>query len=513
MPLEVSRRQFFRTAGGATLLAIAPSLSALSAAAPEIARPDASLPLFTALPYVQPGAGSALTPGQDGKVIAWQTTVVPANFTLEYGPTEKLGHTAPIEHTQRWSGDTDDGEGRFNYAATLGGLALNKAHFYRLRSAGRTIAEGRFLTRKPRGQKMRFVAFGDNSYGDISDRAIAYQTYLAKPDFVMNSGDNVYDGGLDNEYARYFFPVYNADVAGPRIGAPLLRSTPFYTVIANHDVHDKDPAKHPVADFDKDPDSLAYFTAMHLPLNGPRQLPHPTPTLAATGAGQEYFQQFQTSAGPRFPRMANYSFDAGDAHFLCLDANIYVDPTQAALQAWIAQDLANTDARWKFVTYHHPAFNVGDDHYQEQHMRSLSPLFEQHGVDMVFSGHEHTYQRTRPLHFEPTDLGGATNINSKKRLVPGQFKIDRRFDGVTQTRPDGVIYITTGAGGKHLYDPGFTTDPSKWRHPEDNNADYVSRFVSDRHSLTVLDLDAHSLSLTQIDEYGQTIDRVHVTKA
>lgn len=211
--------------------------------------------------------------------------------------------------------------------------------------------------------------------------------------------------------------------------------------------------------------------------------------------------------------MANYSFDAGDAHFLCLDANIYVDPTQPALQAWIAQDLANTDARWKFVTYHHPAFNVGDDHYAEQHMRSLSPIFEQHGVDMVFSGHEHTYQRTRPLYFEPADLSGATNINSKARLVPGQFKIDRRFDGTTHTKADGIIYITTGAGGKHLYDPGFTNNPSKWRHPEDKNEDYVVRFVSDRHSLTVLDLDAHSLALTQIDEYGQTIDRIHVTKA
>ena len=65
------------------------------------------------------------------------------------------------------------------------------------------------------------MAFGDNSYGDISDRAIAYHTYKQNPDFVMNCGDNVYESGTDDEYQRYFFPVYNADLAGPREGAPL----------------------------------------------------------------------------------------------------------------------------------------------------------------------------------------------------------------------------------------------------------------------------------------------------
>jgi len=91
--------------------------------------------------------------------------------------------------------------------------------------------EGYFTTRQPRGRRIRFVAFGDNSYGGVSDRAIAYQTYKQHPDFVMNCGDNVYESGTDAEYQRYFFPVYNADVAGPREGAPLLRSVLFYTVI------------------------------------------------------------------------------------------------------------------------------------------------------------------------------------------------------------------------------------------------------------------------------------------
>ncbi len=308
--------------------------------------------------------------------------------------------------------------------------------------------EGFFTTRKPRGVKTRFVAFGDNSFGDVSDRAIAFQAFKAMPDFVMNAGDNVYESGLDDEYARYFFPVYNADQAGPRIGAPLLRAVPFYTVIANHDVHGKDAKKNPVADFDKNPDALGYFTNMHLPLNGPNAN-QPVPVIGNPDA----IDGFKAVATDRFPKMANYSYDYGDAHFLCLDSNVYVDPTDHALQAWIESDISSTDARWKFVVYHHPAFNVGNEHYHEQHMRALAPLFEKLGVTMVLSGHEHTYQRTRPIRFAPRDLSDAKLVNKSNRLVPGDFAVDRTYDGVKSVKPDGVIYLTTGAGGKHLYDP------------------------------------------------------------
>ena len=55
-------------------------------------------------------------------------------------------------------------------------------------------------------------------------------------------------------------------------------------------------------------------------------------------------EAFKQRADARYPRMANYSFDYGDAHFLCLDANIYLDPTETTLQTWIEQDLKTTDA-------------------------------------------------------------------------------------------------------------------------------------------------------------------------
>ena len=503
----LTRRQFLRAAGGVTFLSLTPVGPGLFAApAPDLDVP--TLPLFTVLPYLQPGPASALVDGQESLHVAWQTQARPADFAVDFGPGKSYGNAGQVSSTPRFSGDAGEGEPRLNYTATLAGLSLNKTYYYRVRGNGQILAEGYFHTRKPRGEKTRFVAFGDNSFGDISDRAIAYQAYQAHPDFVMNTGDNVYDGGLDNEYARYFFPVYNSSEAGPAVGAPLLRSVPFYTVIANHDVHSKDADKHPVADFSKDPDALAYYTAMSLPQNGPVPT-QPTPMIGPDAR----LDAFRRAAGPRFPRQANYSFDYADAHFLCLDANIYVDPTDAGLHAWIEKDLSGTDALWKFVVYHHPAFNAGAEHYEEQHMRVLSPLFEKHGVDFALHGHEHTYQRTKPLKFAPTDASKAAAVNAKDRRVPGTFTLDNVFDGKTQTKPSGVIYITTGAGGKHLYDVDYTGDPTKWVHPDDGNVPYVANFISDRHSLTVFDLEGKTLTMTQIDESGHEIDRIKVTKA
>lgn len=503
---EISRRELLKAAGGLTFLALIPTTCGRFVLETAL-RLGTDLPLITALPYVQPGNNSRLVQGAERMILAWQTEAKPLDFNVVYGPTATYGRRAEVTVSRRWSGEVEDREARLNYTAVFPDLRLGTTYRYRVSIRHERIAEGYFTTRKPRGTPVRFVAFGDNSYGDISDRAVAFHAYRARPDFVMNTGDNVYEGGLDNEYARFFFPVYNADVAGQRIGAPLLRSVPFYTVIANHDVNRETADKYPVADFDRDADSLAYFTNMHLPLNAPVH-PQPTPVVGAPAR----LAAFRACAGDRFPRMANYSFDYGDAHFLCLDSNVYLDPTDATWQAWIAEDLSGTDALWKFVVFHHPCFNVGLEHYTEQHMRVLAPTFERHGVDIVFHGHEHNYQRTRPFRFAPSGSGAAARLNSKDRLVPGTFTVDTEFDGQRVTQTHGVIYLTTGAGGKHLYDPDFTNSRSKWLRPEDGNVDYVDRLIADRHSLSVIDIDGPVLTLRQIDEWGGEVDRARITK-
>ena len=145
-------------------------------------------------------------------------------------------------------------------------------------------------------------------------------------------------------------------------------------------------------------------------------------------------------------------------------------------------------------------------------MRLFMPLFEKHGVDFVLNGHEHNYQRTKPLRFAPAGPGKAANINSKLRLVPGVFRIDEAFDGQTRTKPDGVIHVVTGAGGKHLYDEDFHGVPETWTCHEDGHVAYIARLVADRHSFTAFEIAGDTLVLRQIDQWGQEIDRINVTK-
>ncbi|MGC4045523.1 MAG: metallophosphoesterase [Armatimonas sp.] len=496
----MTRRTLLKTAGGITYLALTPLLEAGHFAFGASEDPL----LFTAQPYIQPGPNSTLKEDSESVVLAWQTEDRDAAFTVEYGQTPKSFQKATVEQALRLpktesTTPTNDGRGRRNYSAPLSNLKLQTKYYYRVMLNNTLLAEGYFTTRKKRGTRTRFVAFGDNAHGGLGERAIAFHAYNARPDFIMNTGDNVYSSGLDHEYARNFFPVYNADVPSVEKGAPLLRSVPFYTVLANHDVTDRGP-KGALCNFDIRPGSLAYYTHLHLPLNGPEKLARPTPTMGDLSV-------FDTCAGSRFPRMANYSFDYGDIHFLCLDANTYIDPRDESLQHWIEQDLKSTRATWKFVVYHHPAFNVGEKHYREQHMRHFSPLFERNGVDMVLSGHEHNYQRTMPLKFVP-----SPQQPEKGLMVPGTFTVDVSFDGKTNTRPKGILYITTGAGGNDLYEPEFTDKPEKWLHPEDNNAAYVSRVISNVHSFTLFDVTRKRLVMTQIDEKGVEVDRIQIDK-
>src|SRR5687767_1883915 len=237
MPQSLTRREMFLAAGGVTFLGLVAARGGF--------RLTADIPprklLYTALPYIQPGPASKLEDGKETMAVCWQTEDKPANFTVEFGIGGKLDQRATIERTKPYAGSRSP----INYVAMATHLKLGTKYDYRVKQEDALVAEGYFTTRKPRGTPTRFVSFGDNSYGDPGQRAIAFHAYKALPDFVMNTGDNVYGSGLNSEYVKHFYPIYNCDAASEASGAPLLRSVPFYTVIANHDVVGKNPAGGP----------------------------------------------------------------------------------------------------------------------------------------------------------------------------------------------------------------------------------------------------------------------------
>ena len=217
--------------------------------------------------------------------------------------------------------------------------------------------------------------------------------------------------------------------------------------------------------------------------------------------------------------MANFSFDYGNAHWTVLDANATVDWTNRELREWLAADLAAArKSTWRFVSFHQPGFNSSKTHFDEQYMRIVAPIFEEGHVDVVFNGHVHNYQRSYPLRFAPAAENNAAPFvatktgdskkagdTKKKRHVDGKVTLDKSFDGLTDTSPQGVIYLVTGAGGQHLYNPEQQDDPESWQ-------EFTYKHISKVHSLTVADSNGSSLTIRQLTASGEEVDRFVIKK-
>jgi uncharacterized repeat protein (TIGR01451 family) len=316
---------------------------------------------------------------------------------------------------------------------------------------------------------------------------------LPKPDLALNTGDNVYNNGAEGSYRDYWFPVWNSDIDSNETGAPFIRSIPFYVVVGNHDIGftgvsvnmlGSDKAGRFSGNTDGG-DALAYFNNYYFPLNGPTSVDAQF-TLNAdtvTANGMIFSFQGNTYTSPaaiaayrastavdagngskqQIDHMHNFSFDSGNAHFVFLDANphifngqldntaLYAKAPQAfsaypsVLRNWLINDLDSSSQPWKIVVFHQPAFSSGDATVRNSQMRAAAKFLEDHGVNMVFNGHEHNYQRTYPIR--------ALNAAAAP-VTPGSplVNIDTSFDGVNQTVPDGVLYIVEGAGGNRDFD-------------------------------------------------------------
>lgn len=77
-----------------------------------------------------------------------------------------------------------------------------------------------------------------------------------------------------------------------------------------------------------------------------------------------------------------------------LDSNRPDDPDQLA---WLERTLAGTAAAWKIVALHHPPYSAGYQGSNKAARAAFTPLFERYGVQLVLSGHDHDYQRSRPI--------------------------------------------------------------------------------------------------------------------
>jgi predicted MPP superfamily phosphohydrolase len=88
-----------------------------------------------------------------------------------------------------------------------------------------------------------------------------------------------------------------------------------------------------------------------------------------------------------------YTFARNGVRFFVLDTNL-LDAPQIA---WFEDALKQSTAPWKIAYFHHPLYSDSRRHGSQLELRvSLEPLLVKYGVSVVFSGHDHSYERFKP---------------------------------------------------------------------------------------------------------------------
>jgi hypothetical protein len=185
-------------------------------------------------------------------------------------------------------------------------------------------------------KSVRFAVIGDSGTGDRAQYEVAQRMeayrQAVKFDFVIMLGDNIYGSHSPKDFVKKFEQPYK----------PLLDAgVKFYASLGNHD----------------DPDDERLYKPFNM-------------------GGERY-----------------YAFRKGEVAFFALDSN-YMDPRQLS---WLEQNLKDSQGTWKICFFHHPLYNDGRHHGADADLRTqVLPLFQRYGVNAVFSGHEHVYQRIKP---------------------------------------------------------------------------------------------------------------------
>src|SRR5215203_2035115 len=452
-------------------------------------------PDFLVKPYLQ--IGKAPSPGS--MQVLWHAAVSNDVWLVEY---KSIGGNEWIRSQNQTRSKIEvAGADPFTvYNDSFIGLEPGTTFMYRVSKNGKVVFNAEAKALKSPEQSYRVAISGDLAAGTKQAGKIAYGIYNSKPDVFAIAGDIAYSQGLITDYKTKFWPVFNSDNADT-MGVPLLRSIPTFAAVGNHDAETRD--------LDRFPGALAYYHFWDQPLNGPdgKEGGPLVPALKASDANRKAFLD---GAADRYPRMTNFSFDYANAHWTVLDSDAYVEWSDSTLKDWVAKDLEKgKDVTWRFVLFHHPGFNSSRAHYEQQQMRLLASTFEKGKVDIVFAGHVHNYQRSYPMYFAPDNFGnqlvGGADNRKRGKVVNGRWTLDKEFDGKRNTKPNGVIYIVTGAGGQGLYNPEQQKDMDSWQR-------FTTKFVSTVHSFTIMDVNGSELVLRQVDINGKEVDRIKITK-
>jgi hypothetical protein len=160
------------------------------------------------------------------------------------------------------------------------------------------------------------------------------------------------------------------------------------------------------------------------------------PYKALLDAKVDFFASLGNHDNPnqRFYKLFNmggnryYTYKKGNVRFFALDST-YMDPVQLA---WLEKELKESGSDWKIPYFHHPLYASGQHGSQTDLRALIEPLFVKYGVKVVFTGHEHFYQRIKPQQGITYFVSGAAGQLRRGDIRPSPltavgYDADRSF--------------------------------------------------------------------------------------
>lgn len=343
--------------------------------------------------------------------------------------------------TQLWVGSSAttlqpvwfDATPKLDHEAVVTGLQTKTTYAYAIGDAAGVFAavpSATLTTLPPAGAQrpMRAWVLGDMGISTASQYAVrdAWLAYAGgqRPDLILMLGDNAYPTGTDADYQLGVFDVYGL----------LMRDTFTWSALGNHDAMSVNTAAQ----------VGPYYDIFSLPRVG---------EAGGLPSGTE----------------AYYSFDRGHVHFVCLDSMDSDRTATGAMMTWLQADLAAANARWLVAFFHHPPYSAGshdsdnplDSGGRMTDMRQVAlPILEAAGVDLVLSGHSHSYERSFLLdgHYGPgASLAPAMVRDRGDGIDQGDGAYAKAAAGLAPHQ--GAVYVVAGsaaaAGGGALNHPAM----------------------------------------------------------
>lgn len=282
---------------------------------------------------------------------------------------------------------------------TIGDLAPDHTYRYTVSLHGNMLGQGEVRTWADKTQRLTFFVVGDFGNGRAPEYSVAramwqeFQRRASTADpvrFVLSVGDNVYGdvngvgfgfrhtGSSDMDWGSKFFEPYE----------PLLAAVPFFPSLGNHDGNESERHR----DMNAILDNFAF----------PQGKPGRYYDFTYGGLAQ-FFALDSTTNTESGPARPDYLEDSAQFH-------------------WMQSEFSKPHPLWVIPYFHHPMFTAGPDHPPSmEQLRHWFALFVDHGVKVVFSGHEHNFQAsevspaTGGIQFFVSGAGGELRTGNVQR--------------------------------------------------------------------------------------------------